>query len=135
MSAEQNKQLIRHIMEDGFNKQDMAVVNATFHNDYVRHGHGVGSMGSLAEHIEDLKARHQSFDDAHFVINQIVADGDTVAVHYTFNGVHTGTFNGIAPTGRRISRPSAAFFTVRDGKVAEGHIFADGAGLVAQLTE
>ena len=39
-----------------------------------------------------------------------------------------------AATGKRVSRSSAAFFKVRDGKVAEGHVFADGAGFMAQLT-
>ena len=127
------KALVRHIMEDGFNKQDMAVVYASFTEDYVRHGHGVGSMGSLAEHVEDLRSRHEAFSDAKFTINSIIAEGNTVAVRYTFTGVHTGEFNGIAPTGKSISRESAAFFTVTDGKVSTGHVFADGAGLMAQL--
>ncbi|HJM93419.1 MAG: ester cyclase [Alphaproteobacteria bacterium] len=133
MTAAENKELVRHIMEDGFNKQDMAVVYATFHDDYVRHGHGVASMGSLAEHVEDLKARHAAFDEARFNIQKIVGDDDTVAVYYIFTGVHSGEFNGIPATGREVSRPAAAFFTVRDGKVAEGTIFADGGGFMAQL--
>ena len=135
MAASENKELVRHIMEDGFNKQDMAVVYETFHTDYVRHGHGVASMGSLAEHVEDLKARHQAFDDARFTIEKIVGDGDTVSVHYVFTGVHTGTFNGLPATGNRVSRPAAAFFTVRDGKVAEGTVFADGGGFMTQLKD
>ncbi len=134
MNVEEMKELVRHIMEDGFNKQDMSVVHASFHADYVRHGHGVPSMGSLAEHTEDLLSRHQAFDDAHFVIHQLIAEGDTVAVRFTFHGVHSGDFDGIEPTGRRVSRASAALFTIRDGKVAESHVFADGAGFHAQLT-
>jgi len=134
MTASEMKELVRHIMEDGFNRQDMTVVYESFHDDYVRRGHGVGSMNSLAEHVEDLKSRHRAFTDAHFVIEQLLAEGDTVAVRYTFNGTHTGEFNGVVPTGRTVNRASAAFFVVRDGKVAEGDVFADGAGLMAQLT-
>jgi predicted ester cyclase len=118
MNAEASKELVRHIMEDGFNKQDMSIVHASFHTDYMRHGHGVPSMGSLAEHTEDLLALHSAFDDAHFVIHQMIAEGDTVAVRYTFDGVHTGDYRGAAPTGNRVSRASAAIFTIRDGKVA-----------------
>jgi steroid delta-isomerase-like uncharacterized protein len=90
-------------------------------------------MGSLAEHVEDLKARHAAFDEARFNIQKIVGDDDTVAVYDIFTGVHSGEFNGIPATGREVSRPAAAFFTVRDGKVAEGTIFADGGGFMAQL--
>lgn len=133
MTAKENKELVRHIMEDGFNKQDMSVVYESFHTDYVRHGHGVGSMGSLAEHVEDLLARHRAFDNAKFEIEHILADDTTVAVRYTFTGVHAGEFNGIPATGTSIRRSSAAFFKVQDGKVSEGDVFADGAGLMAQL--
>lgn len=133
MTTEENKELVRHIMEDGFNKQDMSVVYDCFHTDYVRNGHGVASMASLAEHAEDLLARHQAFDEARFTIQKIVGDGDTVAVYYLFTGVHSGTFNGMPATGNRVSRPAAAFFTIRDGKVAEGTVFADGGGFAAQL--
>ena len=135
MSSEANKELIRHIMEDGFNKQDMSVVYESFHEDYVRHGHGVASMGSLAEHVEDLIARHKAFDDAKFTIHKIVGDGDTVAVQFDFSGVHSGDFNGVPVSGNKVIRPAAAFFTIRDGKVSEGPDFADSAGFMAQLQD
>ena len=135
MTSEANKELIRHIMEDGFNKQDMSVVYESFHEDYVRHGHGVASMGSLAEHVEDLIARHKAFDDAKFTIHKIVGDGDTVAVQFDFTGVHSGDFNGVPVSGNKVIRPAAAFFTIRDGKVSEGTVFADGAGFTAQLQD
>lgn len=130
----ENRELIRHIMEDGFNRADMSVVYDSFVEDYVRHGHGVDSMGSLAEHVADLQARHAAFDRARFEIHQMVAEGDMVAVHYTFHGVHTGEFAGIAPTGRAVTRPSSAFFRIADGKVVEGTVVSDGGGLLAQLT-
>ncbi|MEL7157557.1 MAG: ester cyclase [Actinomycetota bacterium] len=133
MTPDEMKELVRHIMEDGFNRADMAVVHDSFTPDYVRHGHGGPSMASLAEHVADLEARHAAFTDARFEIHALLVEGDTVAVRYTFHGTHTGEFLGIAPTGRTVARPSAAFFRVRDGKVVEGDVFADGAGMLAQL--
>ncbi len=127
------KELVRHIMEDGFNQADMSVVYDSFVTDYVRHGVGVPSMGSLEEHVADLRARHAAFDGARFEIHELVADGDTVAVRYTFHGTHTGEFAGIAPTGRTVSRPSAAFFKVADGKVTEGTVISDSGSFLAQL--
>lgn len=133
MAPEEMKELVRHIMEDGFNQADMAVVYDSFTPDYVRHGHGGPSMASLEEHVADLQARHAAFTDARFEIHSLLAEGDTVAVRYTFHGTHTGEFMGIAPTGRTVSRPSAAFFRIVDGRVAEGNVFSDGAGMLAQL--
>jgi len=134
MEPSEMKELVRHIMEDGFNQGDMSVVYDSFVSHYARHGYGVASMGSLEEHVADLKARHAAFSGARFEIHQMVAEGDTVAVRYTFHGTHTGELNGIAPTGRTVSRESSAFFTVADGKVVEGSIVADGHGLLDQLT-
>ena len=128
------KELVRHIMEDGFNRGDMSVVYDSFVPHYVRHGFGVASMGSLAEHVADLEARHAAFSGARFEIHQMVAEGDTVAVRYTFHGTHTGELDGIAPTGRTVTRESSAFFTIADGKVVEGAVVADGHALLAQLT-
>jgi len=135
MNVDEMKELVRHIMEDGFNQADMSVVYESFATDYVRRGFGVPSMNSLAEHAEDLQRRIDAFEGARFEIHQIVADGDTVAVRYTFHGTHTGSFGGVAPTGRTVSRPSAAFFTIADGKVVVGNVMADGAGLIRQLSD
>lgn len=134
MTPAEASELVRHIMEDGFNRQDLSVVEESFVEDYVRHGNGINSVNSLAEHIEDLEARHRAFGDARFEIEQMISDGDNVAVRYTFHGVHQDTYLGVPATGRAVSRASAAFFRIEDGKVAEGHIVSDGGGLLAQLT-
>ena len=128
MGATETKELIRHVMEDGFNAQDFSVVYDSFHHDYVRHGHGVPSMGSLQEHVADLGARHAAFDGARFDIQWILADEKGMSVFYIFSGRHK-------KTGRDVSRTSAAFFTVRDGKISEGHVFADGANYAAQVAD
>lgn len=134
MTPAEMKELVRQIMEDGFNAGDMSVVYRSFADDYVRDGVGVPSMGSLAEHVADLQKRLDAFEGARFEIRDMVAERDTVAVRYTFHGTHTGEFLGIAPTGRTVQRPSAAFFRIADGRVVEGNVFADGAAMVAELT-
>jgi len=128
MNAAEHRELIRHVMEDGFNAKDLSVVYDSFHTDYKRHGHGVPSMGSLEEHVADLKSRQAAFDEARFEIQWILGDESGMSVFYIFKGRHR-------QTGREVSRPSAAFFTVRNGKISEGHVFADGAGFAAEVEE
>lgn len=136
MSPDEAKRLVRRCMEDGFNKNDMSVIDEIFHDDYVRHAHpGQKSVSSLAEHKADLAARHRSFAEARFTIQDIVADGDKVAVRFLFTGRHVGEFMGVAATGRRVERATAAFFRLRDGKIAEGHIVSDAYGLLKQLAD
>ena len=134
LTGEEAKELVRHIMEDGFNKQDLSVVEASFTKDYVRYGYGGPSANSLAEHIESLKAYHSSLTNARFEIQQMVSDGSSVAVRYILRGTHTGTFMGVAASGNEVERHAVAIFTIVGGKVTEGHIVSDSGGLLDQLT-
>ena len=121
-------------MEEGFNKQDLSVVERSFTDNYVRHGYGGPSANSLAEHIESLKAYHSAFTNARFEIQQMVSDGSSVAVRYILRGIHTGTFMGITGSGNEVERHAVAIFTVIEGKVTEGHIVSDSGGLLEHLT-
>jgi predicted ester cyclase len=51
------------------------------------------------------------------------------------SGTHRGTLLGIAATGRRFSYPGAAFFTVRDGLLAEVFVVGDLLALRTQLAD
>ena len=82
--------------------------------------------------IRDRKY-HLSLSDARFEIQQMVSDGESVAVRYILRGVHTGTFMGVAPSGNEIERHAVAIFTISDSKVVEGHIVSDSGGLLEQL--
>ena len=134
MTGNEAKDLVRYIMEEGFNKQDLSVVERSFTDNYVRHGYGGPSANSLAEHIESLKAYHSAFTNARFEIQQMVSDGSSVAVRYILRGIHTGTFMGITRSGNEVERHAVAIFTVIEGKVTEGHIVSDSGGLLEQLT-
>ena len=117
MNPDSNKELVRHIMEDGFNKQDLSVIDASFQEDYVRRGYGMKDAASLAEHRADLIAQHEAIDDAKFSIQQMLAEGDTVAVYFVFTGK-------IKHSGAEMERHLAAFFKIVDGLVAEGTVVA-----------
>ena len=117
MNPEHNKELVRHIMEDGFNKQDLSVIDASFHEDYVRRGYGMKDAASLAEHRADLIAQHEAIDNAKFTIQEMLAEADNVAVYFVLTGQ-------MRRTGAEVVRHLTAFFRVADGKVAEGTVIA-----------
>jgi steroid delta-isomerase-like uncharacterized protein len=50
-----------------------------------------------------------------------------------FQGSHTGSFLGIAPTGHAVDLPSAIFVTFRDGLMAGERMYWDVATLLRQL--
>jgi steroid delta-isomerase-like uncharacterized protein len=74
------------------------------------------------------------FPDLHARIDDLVAEGDRVAVRLTFRGTHQGEFLGVPATGRTVEYVSHEFYRFADGLVAEEWICSDLASLPGQLT-
>jgi len=60
-----------------------------------------------------------AFPDLHFTIEELVAEGDTVAGRVTMRGTHLGPFQGIPPPGRSFQQAHMHFIRFRDGKAIE----------------
>jgi predicted ester cyclase len=74
-----------------------------------------------------------AFPDLHQEIEDLVAEGDTVAVRVTMTVTHLGPFLGVAPTGRRVRYDGMDFFRFREGKTVEHWTATDDLGLMQQL--
>ena len=90
-------------------------------------------VSSFAEHVADLRSRHQVLQDARFEIDEIIGKGNTVAVRFAMIGVHTGEFLGIPATGKTIRRAQITFFHIRDGKIADSYTVSDMYGMMHEL--
>ena len=67
-------------------------------------------------------------------VDDIIAEGDKVAVRITQSGTHTGTLReGHPPTGKRFSVDYVHWFRLADGKVAELWAVRDDLSRLQQL--
>ena len=93
----------------------------------------------LAKYVDDPVLRaHVALWDRAFPaysldIEDIVANGNTVALRVTFKGVHRGEFMGIAPTGASVEAGGMIFYRFQDGKIVEHWINADSLAVLQQL--
>jgi predicted ester cyclase len=89
-------------------------------------------------YLEGLKqfARNlfSAFPDWHVTINDMVIEGDKVAVYWTGRGTHQGEWEGIAPTGRNISVDGIDIEYLSEGKIKNEEGLVDMMGMVQQLT-
>ena len=85
----------------------------------------------LKEHIRQAEAAFPGYE---LVAHRIVAEGDIVAFHGTFYGVHKGEFAGIAPTGKKVSGDLMLFYRINDGLIAEHWMQWNMQALLDQLT-
>ena len=76
-----------------------------------------------------------AFPDLQASIEDLVADGDKVAVRLRLRGTHTGDFLGIPATGRTVEYISHEFYRIAGGLIAEEWICSDTATLFGQLSQ
>lgn len=137
MSSEVAKKLYRSFVEDVINGAQYDLIPELFSADYVDHNAPPGAPTGSFEAIQAIPEMFRgAFPDVHFVIEDMVNDGDWVATRVTGRATHLGRpFMGIEPTGLRVSWSSMGFFRVADGRIVEHYGQPDLAGLRRQLTQ
>jgi predicted ester cyclase len=85
---------------------------------------------TLKQHIRWAKSVAPDYE---VVAEQIVSEGDTVAVRGKVNGIQGGEFNGIAPTGKPFSVDVAVFYRVKHGKIVGHWMLFDALAAMNQL--
>ena len=73
------------------------------------------------------------FPDAQLHFDAVLAEGDDLAVRYHIDATHSGEFNGIPATGKRISFSGTTILHYKDGKVVERWSESDFLGLLQQV--
>lgn len=74
-----------------------------------------------------------AFSDLRFEPQETAAEDETVIAAATMTGEHTGVFNGIEPTGKRINHKQVHIFTVAGGQITHHRAVRDDLGLLLQL--
>jgi steroid delta-isomerase-like uncharacterized protein len=129
--SEANKALIRAHYDSTGNAYRPSVIDRQVAADFVDHAQP-GSTGP-----EGVKAQARSlraaFPDLTVTIEDLVAEGDLVAVRATWRGTHQGAFRGVPPIGRRIELCCMAFWRTAGGQIRESWNLIDMPTLMRQL--
>jgi steroid delta-isomerase-like uncharacterized protein len=133
-SVERNKAVSRRWIEV-FNQRDDAGEADVRAPDYVAH-----APVSLEPTPLDSEAWKrflagfvEGFPDLQITVEDAVGEGDLVAQRVHFEGTHTGTFQGLPPTHRKVSLSGLELNRFVDGRVAEHWFQLDSLTLLQQL--
>lgn len=134
MSAEQNKALMRRVMEEIFNEGNLDLVDELFAPDYVDHDPNMPEDVRGPEGFKEfVSAYRASCSDLHIEVEDQVAEGDKVTTRWTATGTHDGDLWGIPPTGNRVRVAGMEISRISGGKVAETWDSYDVMGLMQQI--
>jgi steroid delta-isomerase-like uncharacterized protein len=102
---------------DAFNRRDWDSMRKLFLPEYTY----TGGDGEVQKGPEAGLAVAQMFaaamSDAKISIQTVHTSGDTAVVEFIGSGTHDGDFQGIAPSGRKVTMPVCMVVEVRDGKI------------------
>jgi steroid delta-isomerase-like uncharacterized protein len=101
--------------------------------DYRRRSSPAEEGQSLREFKASILAARSAFPDLVTVIDEIVAEGDRLAVRWHSSGRHEGSFLGVPPTGRSVEVDGATFARFEDDLVVEEYVTWDPRALLAAL--
>jgi predicted ester cyclase len=127
-----NKDVARAVIDRIFMHQEDAAIDELIATDFQPH-----TFGPMPPGREGLRAGMQragsGLSEVAFTIDDMIAEGDRVAVRLTTSARQTGKFMGLEPSGKRYSIEEIHIFRIRDGQVIEHWHEFDKMSLMSQL--
>src|SRR5262245_32974868 len=133
MSAEQNKAIVRRMVEEAQTRHNLAAVDELFAVDFVDHSVPPGLPPSREGVKTQFAMFSAAFPDLRVVIRDQVAEGDQVVTRKTFHGTHQGDLMGIPPSGRPIAFDVIDILRLKDGKITDHWNVVDQLSLMRQI--
>jgi steroid delta-isomerase-like uncharacterized protein len=118
MSTEDNKDVVRRAVE-ALNQRDLGTFDQL--------------IGGPEEWKRRLANLLTAFPDVQLIQEDLIAEGDQVVERWTIRGTHQGHFQGIPPTGKRVTYTGIDIFRIVDGKLVLVGQSVDRLGMMQQL--
>ena len=100
-----------------------------FTADYVNYQEPLAAGGvksiDLATWKTVVAANHKAFPDLTVEVLMQVGEGDSVATHWRFSATQTGTYEGLAPTGKAVSWTGMQIDRFENGRIRESWVSWD----------
>jgi len=133
--SEQHRALAVNWFEQVWNQADEAAIDRLFHPQ--GHCYGFPEPDSDLVGPAAFKAVHRQFLSAfspiRIVVEDLVVEGDRVAIRWTSHMTHSGNGLGFPASGKQAALSGSSFIIVQDGQIMHGWNHMDFTKLAIQL--
>lgn len=128
-TQDDNKTAVRRLFEDGFNTGRADVIDQVVAADYedATHARGPAAFQAVMTRLRG------AFPDLRYTLDELIADGDRVAVRWHWTGTHRGVFRGVAPTERSLTNTGTAILRLHGGKIVAASLETDRLGFLQAI--
>ena len=133
MSSEQNKKIVRRLIEEPW-KGNLSVVDELIDSKYVGYDPSIPEPLRGPDGFKENVATYlAAYSDARITVDEQIAEGDKVATRWTGRGTHDGDLMGVGPTGKQVTVSGLTFSRIANGKVVEEYTNWDTFGMMQKL--
>jgi steroid delta-isomerase-like uncharacterized protein len=116
----ENESLARRALDELWTKGNLAAVDQLYSADCVFHDLGspedIRGREGLKQHVRMYRT---ACPDLQCTVEDVVAEGDKVAVRWIARGSQKGDFMGIAPTGKQVVFRGIQMHRISNGRIEE----------------
>lgn len=114
MGTSDTDRLLQRFTVDAWSQGDFSGFDEVIAEDYVL------EPGITADQFKELvRTYREAFPDLTLTVQDTVTEGSKIAYRWEITGTHEGEYQGIAPTGRRVTVTGMTMLQLRDGKVVK----------------
>jgi steroid delta-isomerase-like uncharacterized protein len=119
MSAE-NKSLARRAFDELWTKGNLTAIDQLYSENCVFHDLGnpedIRGRGGIKQFAQMFRT---AFPDLQCTVEDVVAEGDKLALRWVSRGTHKGDLMGTAPTGKKVIFRGIQMQRISNGKIEE----------------
>jgi steroid delta-isomerase-like uncharacterized protein len=128
-----NKELARRWFSEVMSEGKTEVIDELCAPDFVDHNPFQGTSADLAG-LKDFVAQiRAAFPDLQMTADDLIVEGDRLAVRSTMRGTHEGDFMGIPASGKKVEVSNFDFVRFENDQAAEHWGAIDSDALMEQL--
>ena len=133
MSIEENKALAGRWLDEVWNKVNLTAVDELCTTDFTFSYAEPGVSNDREGYKQTVIMLTSGVSDLKITLEDMVAEGDKVAVRWKGSSKHTGEFMGMPPTGKQLAMTGISIIRIEGGKIVEEWGEMDMMGLMQQL--
>jgi len=129
---EQNKEIVRDFFK-AIDERNTEKLMELLPIDFSLTSPDITEFTGRVKLVHFRDAFYESFPDASHTIDELIAEGDKVAVKLHINATHEAEYEGIPATGKKVTQYGMHIMRIVDGQIKEIWVFEDVLGLMQQL--
>ncbi|MFC3119886.1 ester cyclase [Jhaorihella thermophila] len=120
---------------EAVNAQDWRALETRVASGFVRHAADSGPpvLSDRSELVDFLRQEFRVFPDAVETIEDLLCEGDKVAVRHRFSGTQNGPLGEFPASGKRATADYIAIYRIEGGMIAESWVAWDNLSVLRQL--